>query len=140
MLLAGLAQEHERAVGSWQAEWEALSGAAAFAGGAVAAAADALTGLEVDVERMRENLEAGGGTVVAERVSYALTGRLGRSEAHEVVSEAARSPSFRDALLADARAGLSEDELAALLDPTAYLGSAEQLVDRALRAYEAAEG
>ena len=42
VLLGGLAHEHERAVGAWHAEWEALSGALAFAGGAAAAAADAV--------------------------------------------------------------------------------------------------
>ena len=41
VLLGELAHEHERAVGGWHAEWEALSGALAFAGGAAAAAADA---------------------------------------------------------------------------------------------------
>ena len=74
---AGSPHEHERAVGGWHAEWEALSGALAFAGGAAAAAADAVTGLEVDAERMRANLDAGGGLVVAERISFALTPRLG---------------------------------------------------------------
>jgi 3-carboxy-cis,cis-muconate cycloisomerase len=132
VLLAELPHEHERAVGGWHAEWEALSGALAFAGGAAAAAADAVTGLEVDVERMRANLAASGGLVVAERVSFALTARLGRSEAHEVVAEAARTSSFREALAADERVGLPETELDALLDPATYLGSVEVLVDRAL--------
>jgi 3-carboxy-cis,cis-muconate cycloisomerase len=136
VLLGGLAQEHERAVGSWQAEWAALSGALAFAGGAAAAAADAVTGLEVDAERMQANLTASGGLVVAERVSFALTPRLGRSQAFEVVAAAARAPSFREALLAGERTGLSAAALDSLLDPTAYLGSAEALVDRALAEYE----
>ncbi len=139
VLLGELAHEHERAVGGWHAEWEALSGALAFAGGAAAAAADAVTGLEVDAERMRANLDAGGGLVVAERISFALTPRLGRSQAHTVVEEAARAPSFRDALLADARTGLTADDLDSLLDPTGYLGAAEVLVDRALREYEDAQ-
>ncbi len=136
VLLAGRPHEHERAVGSWHAEWEALSGALAFAGGAASAAADAVTGLEVNTERMRANLDLGGGLVVAERISFALTSRLGRSEAHMLVGEAARAPSFRDALLADARTGLTADEVESLLDPTEYLGAAESLVDRALSEYE----
>jgi 3-carboxy-cis,cis-muconate cycloisomerase len=103
VLLGELAHEHERAVGGWHAEWEALSGALAFAGGSAAAAADAVTGLEVDAERMRANLGASGGVVMAERVSFALTRRLGRSQAHEVVAEAARARSFREALVADER-------------------------------------
>jgi 3-carboxy-cis,cis-muconate cycloisomerase len=139
VLLAGLPHEHERAVGSWHAEWEALSGALAFAGGAAAAAADAVTGLEVDAERMRANLAASGGRVVAERISFALTPRLGRRRAHEIVAEAASAPSFREALLADARTGLTADELDSLLDPAGYLGAAGMLVDRALREYEDAK-
>ncbi len=138
VLLGELAHEHERAVGGWHAEWEALSGALAFAGGSAAAAADAVTGLEVDAARMRANLDASGGLVVAERISFALTPRLGRSRAHDVVAEAASAASFRDALLADARTGLAADELDVLLDPTGYLGAAEALVDRALDEYEGA--
>ncbi len=138
VLLGGLDHEHERAAGGWHAEWEALSGTLAFAGGAVAAAADAVTGLEVDPGRMLANLETGGGVVLAERIAFALTPSLGRSRSHDLVAEAARAPSFRDALLADERTGLSADELDALLDPTGYLGEAEALVDRALGEYESA--
>jgi 3-carboxy-cis,cis-muconate cycloisomerase len=139
VLPGGLAHEHERAVGGWHVEWEALSGALAFAGGAAAAAADAVTGLEVDAARMRANLEASGGVVVAERVSFALADRLGRGRAHDVVAEAARAPSFREALLADERTGLSAEELDRVLDPTGYLGAAETLVDRALAEHAAVE-
>ncbi len=136
VLQGGLDHEHERAVGAWHAEWESLSGALAYAGGAAAAAADALAGLEVDPDRMRANLEATGGLVLAERISYALSPRLGRADAHALVAEAARAPSFRDALLADERVQLPAAELDTLLDPATYLGAAEALVDRALAAYD----
>jgi 3-carboxy-cis,cis-muconate cycloisomerase len=48
--------EHERAAGAWQAEWPALSAALGFTGGAAAAARRSLEGLEVDVQRMAENV------------------------------------------------------------------------------------
>ena len=137
VLLAELDHEHERAVGGWHAEWEALSGALAFTGGAATAAADAVSGLVVDSERMRGNLEASAGLVVAERISFALSDRLGRTRAHEVVAEAARASSFREALLADERVDLSDAEVDELLDPAGYLGSAEALVDRALAEWAA---
>ena len=137
VLLAELDHEHERAVGGWHAEWEALSGALAFTGGAVTAAADAVSGLVVDSGRMRVNLEASAGLVVAERISFALSDRLGRTRAHEVVAEAARASSFREALLADERVALSDAEVDELLDPSGYLGSAEALVDRALAEWAA---
>jgi 3-carboxy-cis,cis-muconate cycloisomerase len=60
VLLASLVQEHERAFGTWHAEWPALVGALGYAGGAVDGAKRALTGLEVHADRMRANLEASG--------------------------------------------------------------------------------
>jgi 3-carboxy-cis,cis-muconate cycloisomerase len=134
VLQASLVQEHQRAAGAWQAEWEALCGVLMFAGGATAAVAESLDGLDVDVARMRENLDATGGLVLSERVAAALAERLGRGTAHELVAAAAGAPSFRDALLA---AGLEADEVDALLDPTTYLGSTGALVDRALARYDA---
>ena len=86
VLLAAVDGEHERAAGAWQSEWAALSGALACAGGAAAHVAEALSGLEVEAERMRQNLDATGGLVLAERVSNMLAPRLGRAVAHEVVA------------------------------------------------------
>jgi 3-carboxy-cis,cis-muconate cycloisomerase len=56
VLTASLVQEHERATGAWQAEWEALSGALAYSGGAAAATRRTLDALGVDEERMRQNV------------------------------------------------------------------------------------
>ena len=137
VLQASLVQEHQRAAGAWHAEWEALCGVLMFAGGASAAVAESLGGLDVDAARMRENLDATGGLVLSERVAAVLAERLGRGTSHELVAAAAGAPSFRDALLVDGRAGLAADEVDALLDPTTYLGSTGALVDRALARYDA---
>ncbi len=130
VLTAALVQEHERALGSWHSEWSALSDALALTGGAAAHIAEVLAGLEVDAERMRANIDE---LTAAEQASFALTARVGRARAHELIGEAARSGSFRDGLLA---AGLSEEEFERVLDPAASLGSAGAFVDRALALYE----
>jgi 3-carboxy-cis,cis-muconate cycloisomerase len=140
VLLAAVEGEHERAAGAWQSEWAALSGALACSGGALANAAEALSGLEVDPERMRQNLDATGGLVVSERVSHLLAPRVGRKEAREIVAAAAATGSFRWALVADERVGLTAEEVDVLLDPEEYLGSAGQLVDRALARFERENG
>ena len=140
VLLAAAEGEHERAAGAWQSEWAALSGALACGGGALANTAEALAGLEVDPERMRQNLDATGGLVLAERVSQLLAPRVGRREAHEIVSAAAATGSFRWALVADERVGLSTEQVDVLLDPEEYLGSAAALVDRALARYARDKG
>jgi 3-carboxy-cis,cis-muconate cycloisomerase len=48
--------EHERAAGAWQAEWPVLTNALAYAGAAAAATRETLDGLQVNAERMRDNL------------------------------------------------------------------------------------
>jgi 3-carboxy-cis,cis-muconate cycloisomerase len=137
VLVGSLEQEHERAAGAWQAEWEALGGALAHTGGALHALAGALESLEVDSARMRRNLDLTGGHVLAERVAFLLLDRLGRAEAQEIVRDAAASEAgFREALLGDPRTGLEPAALDAALDPSTYLGSSAELVDRALAFYE----
>jgi 3-carboxy-cis,cis-muconate cycloisomerase len=140
VLTSGLEQEHERAAGAWHAEWEALSGALAYTGGAAHAVGRAVGSLQVDAQRMRHNLGATDGLVLAERVSFALAARYGRAEGHDIVREAAArvaasGRSLADELRADERVDLSDPELDALLDPVTYLGSAEAFVDRALQLY-----
>ncbi len=142
ILLGAMAQEHERGAGGWQAEWEALSGALAYAGGAAAAMSEVLERLEVKPDRMRENLAATDGLVLAESVSMALAERIGRRPAHELVQAASRRAveagrPLRDEMLDDAEIGaqLSPEEIDDALEPGAYLGAGEALVERALERY-----
>ena len=67
VLLEAMAGEHERAAGAWHSEWRALSDALAGTGGAAWSLHEALSGLTVDAERMRANLELGGATRRASR-------------------------------------------------------------------------
>jgi 3-carboxy-cis,cis-muconate cycloisomerase len=143
VLSAALVQEHERAAGAWHAEWDALTNALALTGGAAWWMREVLEGLEVDAERMRENLDATGGLLVAERVSGLLAERLGRVAAHDLVHEsAAQGASFREALLAEPRVTehLSQAQLDDAFDPVGYLGSAEAFVERALAHYRGGSG
>ena len=136
-----LVAEHERPGGAWQAEWDALSGALATTGGAAAALAQALEGLEVDAARMRANLDLTGGGIASERLALILTERRGRADARALVREASLRAAAGRTTLAEAldgvETGLGEAELDDALDPTTYLGSAGALVDRALERYEA---
>jgi 3-carboxy-cis,cis-muconate cycloisomerase len=137
-LIAAEPHEHERAAGPWHAEWDALTGALEATGGAVAAAAEALTGLVVDTARMRQNLDATGGLIMAERVAFAAAGSIGLVEAQRLVSAAAARTGtgvgFRQALVESNGLGLTPDEIDAALDPATGLESAAALVDRALGA------
>jgi 3-carboxy-cis,cis-muconate cycloisomerase len=84
-LLAAMPQAHERALGEWQAElaeWPALFLAAH---GALVALADATLGLEVDPERMRDNIARQRGSVFAEAAAALLAPSLGKAKAGAVV-------------------------------------------------------
>jgi 3-carboxy-cis,cis-muconate cycloisomerase len=135
-LIAAEPHQHERAAGPWHAEWDALTGALEATGGAVAAVAEALAGLEVDTARMRQNLDVTGGLIMAERVAFAAAEHIGLVEAQRLVSAAAgrvdEGTSFRQALAESDGLGLTPDAIDAALDPARGLESAAALVDRVL--------
>ena len=141
-LAGGLSQamlaEDERPAGAWQAEWQPMRDCLRLAGGAAWTAAELVSGLTVDTDRMRANLDLTGGLIVTERIAAALAPRLGRMEARAAVSTAAAPGAGSDTrrFLAElsSATGISAAELRPLLDPTAYLGAAGALVDRALSA------
>jgi 3-carboxy-cis,cis-muconate cycloisomerase len=103
---------------------------------------EVLRGLRIDPERMRRNLDLGGGLIMAEAVMLDLGAQIGRQHAHDVVYEAAQAAfvegrSFAELLAADPRlkGHLDAKQIAALLDPTAYTGlCAEMARDAASRA------
>lgn len=144
VVLQGLVQEHERGVGSWHAEWTAVPDAFRYAAGAVEHARAIVEGLEVDQERMRSNLTVGGGLVMAEALVTALAGHVGRGEAFRLVARACRRVAeegvpLRRAAREDEAIGkaLSAVDIDAALEPASYLGSAPQLVARALERFDA---
>jgi 3-carboxy-cis,cis-muconate cycloisomerase len=103
---------------------------------------EVLRGLRLDPERMRKNLDLGGGLIMAEAVMLNLGQTIGRQHAHDVVYDAAQvafveNKSFGALLAADPRvaAHLSPQQIEALLDPAGYTGlCAEMARDAAARA------
>jgi 3-carboxy-cis,cis-muconate cycloisomerase len=141
-LLGAMAHEHERAAGSWHAEWRPLTELLRSSGSAASWLRTCLEELEVDAARMRANLDLTGGLLLAERVSTELAPELGRLAAHEAVQRAAAAGgAFADALAEqpEIRGRIPEERLAELLDPAGYLGSTDVFIDRALRAHDARE-
>jgi 3-carboxy-cis,cis-muconate cycloisomerase len=136
-IFAAQAQEHERGVSGWQPEWPAFSALALVASGAVSAVADIAQGLEVDSERMRLNLAATRGQIMAEPAFLALAAKLGRPEARRIVEEASRKASsakreLQEVLAEDdqVRLSLTVGELAKLFEPMGHQGTAQLMIDR----------
>jgi 3-carboxy-cis,cis-muconate cycloisomerase len=138
-MLTAMVQEHERGLGGWHAEWETLPQICALGAGSLAQMIQVIAGLDVDAERMRDNLDATHGLILAEAVTMALGRHIGRMPAHELVESACRGAiaqkrHLRDVLADDPQitTHLTPGDLAKLLDPVAYLGSAEKLVKQVL--------
>jgi 3-carboxy-cis,cis-muconate cycloisomerase len=143
-MLAAAVQEHERGLGDWPAEWDVLPDLCELAAGALAAMAGVVEGLDVDAARMRANLDATHGQILAEAVQMALAAHTGRDVAHALVADVAKDATrtgtdLGAALKADARVThwLDARAIDALMDPAQYLGLAGTFVDRVLAAYGA---
>ncbi|WP_315831691.1 3-carboxy-cis,cis-muconate cycloisomerase [Bradyrhizobium prioriisuperbiae] len=142
-IFAAQVQDHERSAGPWHAEWPTLPTLELVTSGALAAIVDIAEGLDVDVARMRSNLDTTHGLIMAEAVSMALADSIGKSEAHHIIEAASRASiagntHLRDVLAADARvtAHLDAARLAQLFDPLAYQGASQTLIDRLLAALD----
>ncbi len=143
LMLTAMIGDHERSTGAWQSERLALPECFVLTAGALARVRSLAEGIVVDPERMRANIDADGGLIMAEAVSSALIPVLGRAAAHETVERASlraatERKSLRQSLLDDEkiRAHLSDAEIDRLLDPANYLGSAGEFVDRVLAKIE----
>ena len=141
LAVEGLVALHERDGRSWKAEWLLLPEACQLTGAALGFAAKLLEGLQVHADRMRANLDAHRGYLLSEPLMRVLADRIGKHAAHEAVYAAAMAGLAEGVDLGDklAAAGLlTEDEIAAAVDPAKALGAATAFVDRVLaRASEA---
>jgi 3-carboxy-cis,cis-muconate cycloisomerase len=132
--LSAMVQEHERAVGGWQAEWPIIAGVIQSTGLAIASMAEVAEGISpnVDAPRMRDNIERTNGVIFAERAMMLLGAKLGRDVAHTLLETATKKSVVEGRHLAavlaempEVTAHLDAAELERLEIPEEYLGSAE---------------
>jgi 3-carboxy-cis,cis-muconate cycloisomerase len=130
--LSAMVQEHERAVGGWQAEWPIISTSIQSTGVALSSMAEVADGLLVNQKQMRTNLAKTNGIIFAERAMMLLGSKLGREEAHKILETATRRCASENRNLAEVLAEIPEvmcsldhTTLQELEVPAKYLGSAE---------------
>jgi 3-carboxy-cis,cis-muconate cycloisomerase len=138
-LLDAVVEDHERATGPWQIEWIVLPEIFCLTAGALAQTLFVLTGLEVDANKMRANLDLTRGLIVSEAVMMELGPHLGRQHAHDLVYDICRQVIATGRPLVDLLAEneeiakhLDRAALTRLCDPANYLGQAGAMVDRVL--------
>jgi 3-carboxy-cis,cis-muconate cycloisomerase len=136
-ILACEVQEHERALGGWQAEWATFPALALVTSGALSAVADLAQGIEVDADRMRSNVDITHGLIMAEAITFALAAKISRAEANKLVEEAsqkavAEKRSLQNVLSDDPRvtAHITGPVLGRLFEPMSYQGAAQTFIDR----------
>jgi len=135
-IVAGQVQEHEGALGGWQAQWQAIPALLLVTSGALAAVAD-LAQIEIDPERMRANLEIGQGLIMTEAVCTALAAKVGFNQARAIVEEAtqkarANKRHLQSILAEEPRvtSQMTPSELERLFEPMGYQGVAQSFIDR----------
>jgi 3-carboxy-cis,cis-muconate cycloisomerase len=131
---------HERDMSVTAAEWMLIPQCFIFLDGALSLAHRILCDLQVDAERMTQNLALTQGGIVAEAVMYGLGWKMGRGEAHELTMKVARQAHAEHKALIDVMLKneevsrhLTRAEMKELVDPQHYLGMAEAVVDRVIR-------
>jgi len=142
-LMEAMVADHERSTGPWEIEWIVLPEAFCLMAGALKQTRYVLEGLEVDVAKMRSNIDLTNGLVMSEAVMMGLGRALGRETAHDLVYDICRdaikqNKPLLDLLAANAEISkhLDRAALAKLCDPVNYLGQAGVMVDRVFAAIE----
>jgi adenylosuccinate lyase len=141
--LENMVQWHERDLANSANERIVLPHAIVLSDDILTKLTEVLRGLRVDAPRMAELIDLSAGDAMTESLMLALTAKgLTRSGAHELLRGLTRTSGTRRSLLERATAHptvrryLSSDEIASLLDPTAYVAAAAEKTDRILARLE----
>lgn len=143
LCLDAMISDFERATGPWHLEWVAVPESFVVAVGALAQADFALSGLVVNADSMKRNLDSSKGLIVAEAVMMEMAHKVGRQKGHDIVYEACRETIERGGeatLLETLREKkevtevVSDERLKELCEPGNYLGAAKRIVDGMLKA------
>ncbi|WP_438437215.1 3-carboxy-cis,cis-muconate cycloisomerase [Kluyvera sichuanensis] len=142
-LYASQIQQHERALGGWQAEWETLPQLVMLAGGVLENSEYLVKGMQVNTHKMRDNLDITHGLVMAESVTQALATHLGKADAHHLIETICHRAIALDCPLRPLLENdplvsqhLSPEQLTQLLDPANAVGSADHFVRQVLARYQ----
>ena len=110
-----------------------------LAAGALAQTRFVVEGLQVNEQKMRENLFITKGLLMSEAVMMGLGDKMGRNYAHDVVYDICREVVKTGRPLVDLleeneeiRKHADRKKLEQLVDPANYLGVAGEMVDRVL--------
>ncbi|WP_310607665.1 3-carboxy-cis,cis-muconate cycloisomerase [Buttiauxella brennerae] len=138
-LYASQNQQHERALGGWQAEWETLPQLITLTGGVMQTTLELISGMQVNSAKMRANLDITHGLIMAESVTLALAEHIGKAAAHHLVEQLCHRALDENQPLAalltqhpDVTPHLSAIQIEYLLDPQHAIGSNHHFIGQVL--------
>jgi adenylosuccinate lyase len=144
IILESMAHEHERDARCLWAEWLALPQLCIYAGTALYYMKDVMSGLEVRVDRMMEDLHVQKARITSEWLVFRLSPAIGKTKSlgkfHELSRVATEAGiSLKESVLNDPEIGhlLTPEDLAYLDHPEKYIGHAIEIVDHAVAEVEA---
>ena len=125
VMQSGLVHREQRDAGPWIAEWMSLPQICHGLGRSLALAGEVADGLEPDPARMRAAIDATGGAVFAEALTFRLARSLPRPDAQTLVEGLCARMAAEGASLPDLAAGeIVGHDLAGVFEPDAQLGTA----------------
>ncbi len=143
VIVESMAHEHERDARCLWAEWLAVPQLCIYTGAALQYMLDVMSGLEIQVDRMMENLHYQKSLITSEWLLFRLSGTIGKMKSLEKLHELSKKAtdtgiSLKDAVTDDPEIGslLTPEELAYLDHPEKYIGHAVEIVDEAIKEIE----
>ncbi|MGI9569326.1 MAG: class-II fumarase/aspartase family protein [Desulfobulbia bacterium] len=150
-----MGQEHERSGGSYTAEWMLVPEVFLLTSAALAWQIDLFNRLEVNKRRMRENIDITRGMALSEKITLCLSAVMSKFKARSLVDQACAEAQNSNLPLTEVLSGLPEfvssfkllmgeknsslenrnieKSIESFLDPSTYLGSAADIVDKAVQ-------
>ena len=137
VMLSALETEHERDPRSASVESKLFEQAFSLLDASLTKAIGLVRGLQVHPQEMRTNLDALHGLIYSEAVMMRLGQHLGRQTAHDIVHALSKKAFEESIPLAQLLEGeprvhavLRKDEIAALMQPEAYVGQAPYFAEK----------
>ncbi|MEV4712770.1 adenylosuccinate lyase family protein [Micromonospora sp. NPDC049374] len=136
---SGMIGDHERDSRALRVEWACVPDVSHYTLAACEITRELVSGLTVNVDRLRENTRVVADQLASERLMLALGAHVGKQTAHERVYELSQQAhdaggSLRESLdgCADLRRLLPDHEVEVIFDPARYLGASTDLTHRAV--------
>lgn len=135
-ILGAMPQAHERSAGLWHSEWETLDDIIGLMGGILEHSLEILGGLEVNENRMRQNIDLTQGLIFAETVALALAKKEGKQTAHDTIARACQQAVTREenlrVILEEMDLGFTSEDLDQFFQPDHATGASQEIINEIL--------